>query len=100
VTDTAVGELQVPPRRFWVRVGSETVAEGTKWNGAGLTVHCPGRPAPVGWYASMEELEQNMTDWGWGGPGGAHVQWIDPDVEWHVSASATHGVAECAGVGE
>ena len=86
----------MPPRRFWIRVGSVTVAEGTKWNGAGLSAHIPGRPQPVQWFGSVEELKQNMADWGWGTIGRIH--WIDapePDsAEWDAA------VAGCTGVGE
>lgn len=86
----------MPPRRFWIRVGSVIVAEGIEWNRprnypGSISVHWPGRPTPVTMFNSVEDLTRNMADWGWGKE--ARVQWIDEQ-------SASHGVAECAGVGE
>jgi hypothetical protein len=104
VTVSDVDELHVPPRRFWVRVGSEILAEGIKWNGGSVAFHWPGHP--INRYrqlVSMDELMQAIADWGWSE---AHVVWIDDDPDaptgetWHVAGElADHGAAGCQGVG-
>ena len=107
MTVSDVSELQVPPRRFWVRVGSVILAEGTKFNNGAVAAHWPGHPNRnrLVTLDSMDELMTQIDTWGWRG---AHIDWIDPDAddlaegnEWHVAGNelADHGAAGCEGMG-
>jgi hypothetical protein len=111
VTVTDVEELQVPPRRFWVKVGSVILAEGIKFNSGHGAFHWPGHPMHHhGTFESVSELRQCIDDWGWGE---SHIVWIDEPADvaegdelvgdtWHVAAepvAADHGAASCQGVG-
>jgi hypothetical protein len=112
VGNTDVPELliQVPPRRFWAKVGSEILAEGTKFNSGHVAYHWPRHPMNAHQlFDSMDEMTAQFKLFGWGND--VRIVWIDPEPgiatddelvgdTWHLAGElADHGAAGCEGVG-
>lgn len=74
-----IRESHVPPRRFFLLVDGEVVAEGTQWSSGSLASHWPGHPIhQTAIYSSVDELLAMARTWG---AHDADIEWIDGS-EW------------------